>query len=353
MAHWISPLLEYRNRADFEVTCFAEELATDEETHQFKCLADRWVSTHGESAEAVVRKIKEMEIDILVDLAGHTKGGRLDVLALKPAPVQVSMLGFDRTTGLRSVDWRISNPITDPPGAADLWTTERIWRLDGPFCFRPLPEAPEINALPALANGHLTFGYLGNHARVGRAFLHAAAKLLARVPGSRLMLLCLPGEDEVHKNFKREIFRESGGEPDRLIFKPRTRPEARFLGYYHDVDISLNSFPTEGGTTICESLWMGVPVLVLDRAEAVRHTGRGLLTHVGMADWVAADLEAWLLVAERWGREITNLATLRAGMRKHLAATPVFDAARTMPTLEIAYRGMWRQYCAGRALNDC
>jgi protein O-GlcNAc transferase len=351
MAHWISPLLEHRNRAAFEVTCFAEELAVDEETRQFKTLADRWVSTEGSSAEEVARQIRDIEIDILVDLAGHTTGGRLDVLALKPAPVQVSMLGFDRTTGLRSVDWRISNPITDPPGDSDRWTTERFWRLNGPFGFRPLPEAPEIKALPALVNGHVTFGFLGNPARVGRTFLLAAARLLARVPGSRLVLLCRPGEDEAHKKFKRGIFREAGGDPERLIFKPRVSPEARFLGYYHDVDISLNSFPAEGGTTICESLWMGVPVLVLDRAEAVRHTGRGLLTHVGMADWVAADLEAWLRMAERWSHEIARLAALRSGLRRHLATTPVFDAAKTLPELEAAYRGMWRHYCEGRDLR--
>jgi predicted O-linked N-acetylglucosamine transferase (SPINDLY family) len=296
--------------------------------------------------------VRDLGIDILVDLAGHTKGGRLDVLARKPAPVQVSMLGFDRTTGLQSVDWRISNPITDPPGEADLWTTERIWRLKGPFGFRPLPEAPEVNALPALAKGQLTFGFLGNPARVGRTFLLAAARLLARVPGSHLLLLCRPGEDEAHKNFKREIFREAGIDPERLVFKPRTSPEARFLGYYHDVDISLNSFPAEGGTTICESLWMGVPVLVLDRAEALRHTGRGLLTHVGMADWVAADLETWLQVAEQWSGDLDRLAALRSGLREHLATTPVFDAAQTLPELEAAYRGMWRQYCTEQALKD-
>lgn len=351
MAHWISPLLEHRNRADFEVTCFAEEQAVDAETQRFKTLADRWITTQGSSAEAVAREIRALGIDLLVDLAGHTKGGRLDVLALKPAPVQVSMLGFDRTTGLRSVDWRISNPLTDPPGEADRWTTERLWRLDGPFGFRPLPAAPAVQSLPALANGQVTFGFLGNHARVGRTFLQAAARLLARVPGSRLMLLCQSGDDEAHKTFKRRVFQEAGGDPERLVFKPRISPEARFLGYYHEVDISLNSFPADGGTTICESLWMGVPVLVLDRAEAVRHTGRGLLTHMGLADWVAADLDAWLHLGEHWSSGIARLAALRTGLREHLATTPVFDAARALPALETAYRGMWREYCRERALR--
>jgi predicted O-linked N-acetylglucosamine transferase (SPINDLY family) len=351
MAHWISPLLEHRNRTDFEVTCLAEEQASDEETHRFRALADRWISTQGRSAEEVARQIRDLGIDILVDLAGHTTGSRLDVLALKPAPVQVSMLGFDRTTGLKSVDWRISNPIADPPGDADLWSTERIWRINSPFCFQPLPEAPEPSVLPALKTGQLTFGFLGNHSRVGRTFLLAAAQLLARLPGSCLLLLCKPGQDEVHKNFKRGIIREAGIDPERLVFKPRISPEARFLHYYHEVDICLNSFPAEGGTTICESLWMGVPVLVLDRLEAVRHTGRGLLSHLGLADWVAADLDDWLALAERWSGAIPLLSSLRSDLRRHLATTSVFDAAQSIPALEEAYRGMWRHSCEQRTLR--
>ena len=345
MAHWIAPLLEDRDRANFEILCFSETSQRDESTKRFKSLADRWVQTAGLSAEALAARIVALKVDILVDLAGHTAGNRLDAFNLKPAPVQVMMLGFDRTSGLRAMDWRITTDNSES-GDADRWSTERIWRLNGRFCYKPLEDAPGVSPSPFTRNGFLTFGFLGNHARVGSAYLSAAARLLLEIPDARLMLLCREGDDEAHLAFKRSFFLAAGVNPERILFRPRTNPETRFLAYYQDVDITLNSFPAEGGTTICESLWMGVPVLALDRPEALRHAGRGLLEYLGMADWVTSDLDAWLQIAKSWDRNRDGLDALRRGLRERMVRSPLCDGPSAMRAIEEAYRGMWRAWCA-------
>lgn len=345
MMHWIAPLLEARNREGFEVLCFSEGSAVDERTAHFRGLADRWYATTGKPALEVGRKISSLGVDILVDLAGATAGNRLDVLALKPSPVQVAMLGFDRSTGLKAMDWRITTALADPPGEVDGWSTERIWRLDTSFCYAPLGDAPAVGPLPALERGFTTFGFLGNPSRVGRAFMEAAVRLLQEAPRARLMLLCREGEDQAHKDFKRGFLSRAGLDPERLVFRPRVVPESRFLEYYGEVDITLNSFPADGGTTICESLWMGVPVLALDREEALRHTGRALLTFAGMDGWVAGSLEEWLSKALRWEADPNGLAEVRAGLRSRMLASPICDAPRAVRAIEEAYRDMWREWC--------
>lgn len=344
MAHWIGPLLEARDRANFEVICFSETSRRDESTKRFKSLADRWVNTDGLSAEDLAARMVALKVDILVDLAGHTAGNRLDAFSLKPAPVQVMMLGFDRTSGLRSMDWRITTDNSEH-GEVDRWSTEGIWRLNGRFCYQPLEDAPEVSAPPFTRNGFLSFGFLGNHARVGPDYLRAAARLLAAIPDARLVLLCRGGEDEAHKDFKRGFFAEAGVDPGRVRFLPRQTPESKFLTYYHEVDITLNSFPAEGGTTLCESLWMGVPALVLDRPTALRHAGRGLLEHMGLSHWVASDLDAWLRIAQAWDQNRAGLLGLRAELRERMAKSTLCDAPASMRAIETAYRGMWRAWC--------
>lgn len=345
MAHWILPLLEARDRSAFEVICFSGNGRKDDWTARFKALADRWVETSALGDEAMADRIVGMKVDILVDLAGHTIGNRLGVFNLKPAPVQAMMLGFDRTSGLRAMDWRVTASNSEHPDA-DRWSTEGVWRLEGRFAYHPLEGAPEVGPLPALRNGFLTFGFLGNHARVGPPFLQAAARLLQRVPDARLLLLCRGGEDEAHKAFKRSFFREAGVDPERVQFLPRRSGEAAFLAYYGELDITLNSFPAEGGTTVCESIWMGVPVLTLERPEALRYSSRGILEYLGLEAWVAQGVEAWIDRAASWDARREELAALRAGLRSRMAASPVCDARASLRALESAYRSMWQAWCA-------
>jgi predicted O-linked N-acetylglucosamine transferase (SPINDLY family) len=160
-------------------------------------------------------------------------------------------------------------------------------------------------------------------------------------------LLTRAGADQALQAFKLGPIVQAGLDPRRVVFHPGIPDQAAFLAYYQQLDIMLNSFPADAGTTICESLWMGVPVLVLDRPEALRHTGRALLTYVGMAEWVAPDLAGWIALARHWSGNLAALAALRAGLRNRFAASPLCDAAGSMRAIESAYRAMWREWCRG------
>ena len=346
MAHWLPPLLEARDRERFSVTVFAENTLEDAWTRRYRAQADEWVATAGQSAQAVAAGIRRRKVDILVDLAGASDGNRLDVFALKPAPVQAAMLGFDRSTGLRAMDWRLTTELADPPGVADPWNVERIWRLDGCFCYSPPVDAPEPGPLPALGGGGLQFGFLGTPSRAGADFMGAAARLLRELPEARLHLLCRTGADQALRDFKLGPVIQAGVDPHRVVFHPALPSQAAFLAYYRELDIMLNSFPADAGTTLCESLWMGVPALVLDRPEAMRHTGRALMTCAGMADWVASGLDDWIAAARRWSGDLEALAALRSGLRARFKASPLCDPAQSMRAIEAAYRGMWQDFCA-------
>jgi len=345
MMHWLPPLLEARDRERFSAICFAENPLEDEWTRRYRSQTDGWFSTAGQTAQAIAATIAKHKVDILVDLAGPRDGNRLDVFARKPAPVQVAMLGFDRSTGLRTMDWRLTTPLADPPGKADPWSVERIWRLDGCFSYHPPQNAPEAGELPARVRGGLDFGFLGSPARVGPDFLQAAGRLLRELPEARLHLLVREGAEEAHKAFKLAPLIAAGVDPRRVVFHPRQANQAATLATYQALDIMLDSFPADSATTVCESLWMGVPVLVLDRPEALRHTGRSLMVQVGLDDWVAADLNAWLRIARRWSADLDGLAALRAGLRNRFAASPLGDPAGSMRAIEAAYRGIWQDAC--------
>jgi protein O-GlcNAc transferase len=342
MMHWLPALLEARDRERFSAICFAENTLEDEWTRRCRSQADGWFATAGLTAQAIATTIAKHKVDILVDLAGPRDGNRLDVFARKPAPVQVAMLGFDRSTGLRTMDWRLTTPLADPPGEADPWTVERIWRLDGCFSYRPPQDAPEVGDLPALGRGGLNFGFLGSPFKVGPDFLQAAGRLLRDLPEARLHLLLRNGAEEAHKAFKLAPLIAAGVDPRRVVFHPG---QAAFLATYQELDIMLDSFPADTATTVCESLWMGVPVLVLDRPQALRHTGRALVTQAGLGDWVAADLNGWLRIARRWSADLDGLAALRAGLRHRFAGSPLCDPAGSMRAIEAAYRGIWQDAC--------
>lgn len=341
MRHWLPPLLEARDRERFSAICFAENTLEDDWTRHYRSQADGWFSTAGQTAQAIAVTIAKHKVDILVDLAGPNDGNRLDVFARRPAPVQVAMLGFNRSTGLRTMDWRLTTLLADPPGEADPWSVERIWRLDGCFSYRPPQDAPEVGALPALGRAGLNFGFLGSPAHVGPDFLQAAARLLKELPDARLHLLLRDGADETHRVFTLDPLVLAGVDPRRVVFHSGP-PD---LGTYRELDIMLNSFPADAAATVCESLWMGVPVLVLDRREALCHTGRALLTEAGLGDWVATDLAGWLRIARRWSKDLDGLAALRAGLRDRLAASSLCDPAGSMRAIEAAYRGIWQDAC--------
>ncbi len=351
VAYFIESVLAAHDQATTEIFCYAEVKSPDATTERFKQLVsaphqDHWRDTVGLTDEALAAKIRADRIDILIDLAGHTVGARLNVFAAKPAPIQVTWIGYPATTGLPQIEWRITDAVADPPGMTEDQYTEKPLRLPGGFnCYRPPADAPEVGPLPADATGAVTFGCFNHAAKIRDAALAVWAELLKRVPNSRLLLkhrgFSLPSVvDEYRQSFARR-----GVPADRLTLLPPVAGTRNHLAAYNQVDIGLDPFPYNGTTTTCEALWMGVPVVTLAGAMHRARVGASLLTRLGLPELVAPSLEAYIDVAARLAEDRPRLQELRRGLRQRMAASPLCDAGALTRELEAALRQVWREWC--------
>ena len=260
------------DRNEVEIFCYAEVKRPDRMTAKIRGLADQWRSTVGMGDDALARRIFEDRIDILVDLAGHTANSRLKVFARKPAPVQVTWLGYPGTTGLPVMDYRLTDEITDPEGDGDQYYTETRVRLkDGFLCYLPPDDAPAVSSPPVLKSGGITFGSFNNLAKVNEKVVDLWSRILCRVPGSSLLLKSKPLADKPTQRRYIDLFIKNGVMPDQIKMLSATASIPEHLACYDRVDIGLDPFPYNGATTTCEALWMGVPVVVL---RGDRHAGR-------------------------------------------------------------------------------
>ena len=295
-------------------------------------------------------QIRADGIDILVDLAGHTGDNRLLVFARKPAPVQVSWLGYPQTTGMRAMDYRLSDAITEPPGEADALSVETIIRLPHGFhCFgRPGEGQPgdgcegqtlEIGPLPAAANGHVTFGSFNTVQKMPPSLVRAWALILKATPGARLLLKSYP-DDAIGRRF-RALFAAEDVDPERVEFLHMTGSRVEHLRLYHRMDIALDPYPYNGTTTTCEALWMGVPVVTLCGDRHAARVGASLLTRMGLADWITHDEEAYVLEAVRRAGDLAGLAQLRGTLRERMRRSPLCDAEGFARDVEAAFQEMW------------
>jgi predicted O-linked N-acetylglucosamine transferase (SPINDLY family) len=297
--------------------------------------------------DQLAAQIREDGIDILVDLAGHTSGHRLGAFARKPAPLQVSWLGYPDTTGLSAIDYRLTDSIVDPPGAADGFSSERLVRLpDGFHCYTPSDAAPDVAPLPAEKNGFVTFGSFNNLSKVNRGVLDAWADVLGRISGSRLVLksrwLHMP---EVCERI-RKLLEQRGVARDRIELVAKLPTSAEHLALYGDIDIALDTFPYNGATTTCEALWMGVPVVTLAGDRHAARLGASMLSRVGLEGLVADRPQDYVEAATRLATDLPALARLRADLRGRVAASPLCDGPGFTRQLEAAFRTMWREWCA-------
>jgi predicted O-linked N-acetylglucosamine transferase (SPINDLY family) len=271
---------------------------------------------------------------------------RLLVFARKPAPIQVTWLGYPGTTGLTVMDYRLSDPWLDPEGVGGACYSERTHRLPETFwCYDPLTDKPTVNPLPATANGFVTFGSLNNFCKVNHAILALWAQVLAAVPHSRLVLLAPPGQARA------DVIRRLGIEPERVEFVC-FQPRLQYLERYHRIDIGLDTFPYNGHTTSMDSLWMGVPVLTLRGQTIVSRAGHSLLANLGLQDWVTDSPTALVERAVALARGLTELASLRAGLRSRMEKSPLMDAARFAKNIENAYWQFYRQSDPRSARSD-
>jgi predicted O-linked N-acetylglucosamine transferase (SPINDLY family) len=257
-------------------------------------------------------------------------------------------MGYPNTTGMKAMDYRIVDPITDPPGIADGWASEALVRLAGGFlCYAPPPGAPQVAPPPSLAGGVITFGSFNNPPKLSDPAIETWAGLLQRVPAARLLLKGRPFGEEAARARMQARFAEHGIGPERLVLAAWIAGTGSHLEAYGQVDIGLDPFPYNGTTTTCEALWMGVPVVTLLGERHVARVGASLLTRVGLQDLIAEDPERYIEIAAALAQDMARLTTLRQTLRPRIKACPLGDGGQFTPTLEAALRQMWRRWCAG------
>jgi len=340
----IWPLFRQHDRAQCHITCYALVPRPDAWTARFRAQADGWRDMAGLSAAQVACQIRADEIDILVNLTLHTSTPCLLVFAYKAAPVQVTFAGYPGSTGLTTIDYRLSDPYLDPPGMDEAIYSEQTLRLPESFwCYDPVDEHDiSVGGLPAGKSGVVTFGCLNNFCKINEDVLALWAAVLRQVAGARLLLLTRPGAQRLTTA---EFMVRQGVAAERLEFVD-PRPRRDYLELYHRIDVGLDSFPYNGHTTSLDSFWMGVPVVTLVGPTAVSRAGWCQLSNLGLPELAGQTPEEFVRIAVALARDLPRLAELRSTLRHRMERSPLMDAPRFARNIEAAYRQMWRVWCA-------
>jgi predicted O-linked N-acetylglucosamine transferase (SPINDLY family) len=331
--------------AAFTLVGLAHNTWSDGIARRFRAVATEWHEVEGLSDEALARKAREIGIDVLIDLGGYGEGSRMGACARRLAPVQVKWVGMQsHTTGMPEMDWMLTDRWETPRDLAHLYTERLLLMPDGYACYSPPPYAPDVASLPALANGHVTFGCFNNLAKVTPRVIATWCSVLGRVRDSRLVLKTHQFNDPATTERVRAAFAAHGIAAERVELRGPSGHRA-FMGEYNGIDIVLDPFPYSGGLTTCEALWMGVPtVTVPGEIFASRHSVSHL-SNVGLADWVAPDLAGYVALAVAKASDTVALAALRSGLRARVKASPLCDAPRFGRSLGVALRSAWRDWC--------
>ena len=342
-ASFFEPILREHDRDRFEVFCYAEVTKPDQVTERLRTLSDHWRSTVDMEDRHVAEAVVADRIDILVDLAGYSKGNRLGAFNWRPAPVQVTYLGYPNTTGMARVDYRLGDALTDPPGAEQLYMEDLV-RLPGCFlCYEPPRDEQPVGEPPARKNGYVTFGSFNNLAKLSPETVDLWVRILQRVPGSRLLIknqsMLDPGTSERCAGW----FRDGGLEADRVSVARWTDTCRKHRNMYRQVDVALDTFPYHGTTTTCEALWMGVPVVTLAGAVHAARVGVSLLTAVGLEALVADEPDAYVEKAVELAGDPYRRAELRGTLRQRLIDSSLCNAVEFTRNLEETYRWMWQR----------
>ncbi|MCC6301814.1 MAG: tetratricopeptide repeat protein [Gammaproteobacteria bacterium] len=343
VAYFFEGILAAHDRARFSVACYYNHNQQDAMSERLRALADDWVCCRGMTDEQLAGRIRADGIDILIDLSGHTRGNRLPVFARKPAPVQVTYLGYPGSTGLESMDYRLCTEETDPPGA-EAWHSERLHRLPrGLWCYRPPAGVSEdADSAAESRNTELTFGSMNMIAKLSPRTLSLWAAILRALPSARLAMTSVP-EGETRARL-RARFAAEGVAPERLELHGKL-PYAEYRELLRRVDIALDPYPYNGTTTTCDTLWRGIPVVSLRGETSASRSGYALLKAVGLEDLAAEDEEGYVRVAVALARDGARRAALRTGLRARMEASALRDEAGFTRALEAAYRTLWREWC--------
>ena len=313
-------------------------------TQKFKHKFNHYRNIYGLDDAEAIQLIEQDEIDILVDLAGHTNNHRLGVLSYKPAPVQVTYLGYPGTTGVTAVDYRLSDNLTNPPDSQEFYT-EELLRLGEIFtCYRPPECAPAVTPLPADEKGYITFGSFKNNCKINPQLIALWAEVLKATENSQLLLRFERGDDEAIQSHYHRQFERSGIASDRIRISG-WKPFDEHLRFYGQVDIALDTWPFNGHTTTCHALWMGVPVISLVGQSHASRIGLSILNSIGLEFFAASNPGEYVSKAAALAQNRQSLAKIRATMRQRMAASTLCNPKKFTEALELVFRKIWRRWC--------
>ena len=345
VAFFIEPILARHDRSKIESICYSGVINPDATTERLRHMAGQWRDIGNLTDEQMTEAIRQDGIDILVDLAGHTPGNRLKVFARKPAPIQVTYLGYPDTTGLESMDYRLTDAQADPPGTEKYYTEKLVRLPDGFLCYQPFDDCPPVSPLSSQERDYVTFGSFNNLSKINSNVIELWTRLLQEVPGARLFIKSPSLTDTATRERYYGLFEQRGAGRDRVELQGRTATQVEHLALYSRLDIALDTFPYNGATTTCEALWMGVPVITLTGRTHAGRVGRSLLSTVGLSELIADSPEGYISRAATLAADRSRLSELRATMRERVRSSLLCNSRTFTHNLEVAYRTMWHQWC--------
>jgi protein O-GlcNAc transferase len=341
VAHFFEPILSARDRGAFTYVLYSNFHVQDAVTQRLRAYADDWRDIWQLTDDALIELIRTDRIDILVDLSGHTASNRLAVFARRAAPVQVSYLGYPASTGLATMDYRITDAVTDPPVPADDWHCERLLRMpDSQWCFRPFGTPAAPGPLPAREAGFVTFGSFNNLTKASDTLLHCWAQILVKLPTAHLRLTRVRSAQRATEIIA--LFRQSGVSPERIKCVPYAN-DPPYGQQFEGVDIALDNYPYNGVTTTCESLYVGVPVVSLHGRHCVSRSGLSLLGTLGLSELAASTPEQYVDIAIGLGSDLSRLEQLRASLRSRFEQSSLRDEKRFAANFEELLRTAWQE----------
>lgn len=347
VAYFFEPILTYHDRAGFETFCYVEisQPKFDATSERLEALSGHWINTWGLSDRELAERIRADGIDILVDLAGHTGNNRLLAFAYRPAPVQITYLGYCNTTGLPAVQYRLTDEWADPPGQ-EQFNTEELVRLPRGFLTHlPPANLPPVSDSPASTLGHITFGSFNIIAKTTPEVVTLWTDILKAIPDARLIMKNRSMRDADTRDRYYQMFQERGIARERVDLIGWLPEHDSHLALYSRIDIGLDTFPYNGTTTTCEALWMGVPVICLAGDRHAARVGVSLLSRLGLTELIAETPQDYLELARRLSKDIPHLTELRHSLRARILASTLGDGAAFTRELEKTYRDLWRRRC--------
>jgi predicted O-linked N-acetylglucosamine transferase (SPINDLY family) len=337
------PVLRHHDHSKFEVICYYCWPLQDEITQSFKALADVWVDAGQMSDNELADRIQADKVDILIDVSGHTTGHRLHVFARKPAPIQVSGFGHATGTGLQTMDYVLADPIFIPESARHL-LAEKVHDLPCLITMEPVSDL-SVSELPMLRNGYVTFGVFNRIYKISDDAIRVWSRIMRQVPGSKIILKHGLLDDPLLRDSLIARFVAQGIAEDNITCLGST-PRAEHLQAFAQIDISLDTFPQNGGISTWESLYKGVPVVATLGNGASSRAGGCIVASAGLGDWVADDDDGYVEIACRFAAQPDHLAKLRANLPAQIAASPAGNVEVYAARVEAGYRQFWRDYCA-------